>query len=69
MKRLCSMSLKVFGVHREITCAVVFKQFDFGVSRYNFSYYCSLMMFSAIGEPKEALKRLVKTLLLDKKER
>lgn len=26
-------------------------------------------MISAIGEPKEALKRLVKTLLLNKKER
>lgn len=46
------MSLDIFGEHREITCTVVFKQFDFSFGIYKFSYDFILMMFNANSVPK-----------------
>ena len=63
------MSLEKFGKHREITCIIVFKHFDFGFGGYNSLYDCNLVMFTASELLKGNLKRLVIILLPDQRQR
>jgi len=51
------MSFEMFGEHREITCTVIFRYFDFG--HYNSSSACNLVMFNA----SDLLKGLLRCLL------
>lgn len=57
----------MFGEHREITCIVVSKHFDFG--GYNSSYDCNLVMFNASNLLKGTLKMLVIIILPDRRRR
>lgn len=63
------MGLEMFGEHTEIICIAVFKHFDFGFGGYNSSYDCNLVMFNASDLLKGTLKRLVKILLPDRRQR